>query len=645
MALNVADLLRLLAPSPERWEFALRLALICALTALVVEFYQTPDPALTVYVVFFLNKPDRATSVLLNIVFLVLISIIISLTILVTMFVLDDPVWRVASMAAISFATLFLTSASKLRPVGPIIALIVGYALDLLGTYHSGEIATRIMLYVWLFVGIPAGVSIAINLLIAPPPRWLVQRALARRLHLSALMLRNPDDEACDKFTDCLRKGAGEIPAWLKVAAMERTSPSADIAALRHAAGASTAIMLLVELIMRDPEPLLPASLRANAADVLDAMAAVLRAGGYPVEVTFEADDADLAPLAVAVLADLREAIIGFAEPPMESTPRPAKAPAGGFFLPDAFTNPAHVQYALKTTAAAMFCYGLYTLLDWPGIHTSFITCYIVALTTAAEAIEKLTLRILGCLLGSAAGIAAIVFITPSLTSTGSLMVVVFAGAFVSAWVAAGSPRIAYAGFQIAFAFFLCMLQGPTPEFDMTIARDRVIGVLIGNVVSYFVLTRVWPVSVALHIDPAIRALLQRLSVMMTTVGVSARRSVAVEVLATRDAIESDLQLVAYEPRVTRPQPSWRGHRLEAVRAILTLTGPLLLSADRLSAVSVEFSRRLQGLAHTPDGAEPARTVAAGGSVDPAQAAAVRTLLGPDFHRLELAMAERYVPA
>ena len=47
---------------------------------------------------------------LLNIVFLVLISIIISLTILVTMFVLDDPVWRVASMAAISFATLFLTS-------------------------------------------------------------------------------------------------------------------------------------------------------------------------------------------------------------------------------------------------------------------------------------------------------------------------------------------------------------------------------------------------------------------------------------------------------------------------------------------------------------------------------------------------------
>jgi multidrug resistance protein MdtO len=51
---RLAELLRLLMPFPRRLEFAVRLALICALTTLVVEIYQTPDPALTVYVVFFL---------------------------------------------------------------------------------------------------------------------------------------------------------------------------------------------------------------------------------------------------------------------------------------------------------------------------------------------------------------------------------------------------------------------------------------------------------------------------------------------------------------------------------------------------------------------------------------------------------------
>jgi multidrug resistance protein MdtO len=46
---RLAELLRLLMPFPGRLEFAVRLALICALTTLVVEIYQTPEPALTTF--------------------------------------------------------------------------------------------------------------------------------------------------------------------------------------------------------------------------------------------------------------------------------------------------------------------------------------------------------------------------------------------------------------------------------------------------------------------------------------------------------------------------------------------------------------------------------------------------------------------
>ena len=91
------------------------------------------------------------------------------------MVVIDDPMWRVISMAVISFGLLFLASASKLRPIAGIIALIVGYALDVLGTIQVGELGTRALLYVWLFVGIPAGVSIVVNFLLAPAPRRLAR--------------------------------------------------------------------------------------------------------------------------------------------------------------------------------------------------------------------------------------------------------------------------------------------------------------------------------------------------------------------------------------------------------------------------------------------------------------------------------------
>ena len=180
-----------MAPRPGQLELANRLALICALTVLVAEIYQTPEPALTAYVAFFLNRDNRTMSLIINFVFVALITLIVGFILLVAMVVINDPMWRVISMAAISFALLFVASASKLRPIGGIIALIVGYALDVLGTLQQiGELGTRALLYAWLFVSIPAGVSIVVNFLLAPSPRRLAERAIAQRLELSAAMLQ-----------------------------------------------------------------------------------------------------------------------------------------------------------------------------------------------------------------------------------------------------------------------------------------------------------------------------------------------------------------------------------------------------------------------------------------------------------------------
>src|SRR5262249_24088622 len=148
----------------------------------------------------------------------------------------------------------------------------------------------------------------------------------------------------------------------------------------------------------------------------------------------------------------------------------------------------------------------------WPGIHTCFLTCYIVAQFTAGESVEKLSLRIVGCLIGAAAGYAAIVFLIPTLTSIGGLMIAVFAGGWAGAYVAAGSRRISYGGFQIAFAVFLCIIQGTGPALDLTIARDRIIGIIIGNLVAYFTFAYVWPAAISRRVDPALAAAFRQLA-------------------------------------------------------------------------------------------------------------------------------------
>jgi multidrug resistance protein MdtO len=608
MAQPAGDRLRslpeLLAPAPGRLGFSLRLALVCALTTLVVEYYRTPDPALTAYVSFFLVKPERTSSVLLSVVFVLLISLVVGGLLLLAKGVINEPVWRVSAMAVLSFGLLFAGSASKLRPIAPIVALIAAYALDLLARVVISEEATRGLLYGWLFVAIPAGVSIVVNLLFGPAPRRLVERALADRLRLCAAALRTPNPETRHALEASLEEGPAEIPAWLKLADLEKTSSAHDLAALAQAAASTTEILLLVELATRDPEPALPSGVRLPIADVLDDMAAILEAGGYPVDVDLPntAGEASLSPLAAAVVVDLRRALTGFAEAPAPGPPKAHVKAPGGFWLPDAFSNPEHVRYALKTTAAAMFCYFVYSLLDWPGIHTALITCYIVSLGTAAETIEKLTLRVLGCLLGAAAGIAAIVYVTPHLTSIWGLLAIVFPAALLSAWVAAGSPRISYAGFQIAFAFFLSVIQGAAPAFDMTIARDRVIGILFGDLVVFLLFTNLWPVSVARRIDPAIAALLRKLGAVAAEVSPAPRGSGLVAAQAQRATIGQDLEVARYEPSSLRPPPDWLRARRSALRQLGALEGPLLLSATQDPALSEAAAARLNAAARRLSG-------------------------------------------
>src|ERR1041385_5815051 len=543
---RISGLVRLREPSPARLELAIRLALICAATTLVTEIYQTPEPALAAYVVFFLNRADRATSLVLNVVFIALITVTIGLLFVVAIAALDDPMWRVANMVLISFGLLFLVSASKLSAVGGTIALIIAYGLDVLGNAPLGEAATRVLLYTWLFVAIPAAVSIVMNLLIGPPPRRLAERSIAHRLEVAAAMLDEPDERARSRFRDCLREGVGKIQTWLRMAGLEKSSPLADLAALRQAAESSVVVLSAIDFMDRAPEGRLSDQSRESLARVLREMSSILHAGGYPIDVVWEAgDEAKTShPLAAEVATEIEQALARFTEVPLDDSPAPTESePSSGFFTADAFTNPEHVHYALKTTAAAMFCYALYSLLDWQKIHTALITCYIVSLGTTAESVEKLTLRILGCLVGAVAGFATMIFLVPSLTSIGSLMAVVFVGCLASGYVAAGSPRIAYVGFHMAFAFLLCVVQGAGPSFDKVTARDRVIGILIGNLVSYVLYTNLWPVSIGRRIDRTIAALMDGLSSMLKAVSAPKRRALAAEAQAALARIEADLDV------------------------------------------------------------------------------------------------------
>jgi uncharacterized membrane protein YccC len=195
---------------------------------------------------------------------------------------------------------------------------------------------------------------------------------------------------------------------------------------------------------------------------------------------------------------------------PGEEPPKPKS-----LFVPDAFTNPAHVHFALKVTFAAMFCYIFYSAIDWTGIHTALITCTFIALESTGATLHKGVLRIGGCVIGGALALLTIVFLMPHMVTIASLVIVVACASAIAGWVATGSEMISYAGLQIAFAFFYSVFQGYAPDTDLDNVRDRVVGILFGLIVTGVVFAYIWPEHTIDRLRDALRAALRQLAQLL----------------------------------------------------------------------------------------------------------------------------------
>ena len=154
--------------------------------------------------------------------------------------------------------------------------------------------------------------------------------------------------------------------------------------------------------------------------------------------------------------------------------------------------TPGAALYALKLTLAATVCYVLYNAVVWQGILTCVVTVLFTGLSSTGTMRQKQLYRLAGAVLGGVLGIATVSVLYPHMDSITSLVVVVAAVSFLSGWVLR-SPRMSYVGVQIGFGFFLTALPGFSATSNISPARDRVIGVVLGILVMWFIFDQLWP--------------------------------------------------------------------------------------------------------------------------------------------------------
>ena len=167
---------------------------------------------------------------------------------------------------------------------------------------------------------------------------------------------------------------------------------------------------------------------------------------------------------------------------------------------PDAFRNPEHLQFALKGCLAASACYVIYNAIAWPGISTAVTTCLLTALSTIGSSRQKQLLRITGAVVGGfLIGMGSQIFILPYLDSIAGFIVLFVAVTALSSWFMTSSPRLSYFGIQVALAFYLVNVSEFKMQTSLAVARDRVVGILLGLFIMWLVFDQLWGAPAAIE--------------------------------------------------------------------------------------------------------------------------------------------------
>jgi outer membrane protein TolC len=496
-----------LAPFPGRAEATIRLVLAVTAALIFSQTLRVPSTAISIYVIFFVFQDDSFGSTKIALAAMVALTIIVGVLLLVSQCFVDADAIRVSAIFALLWGSMFLSRILVMGVVGRLFAVVVAMFLMLSDAISRGDQLVRAVLYIWPIIGISVGAALLVEWLWKRRPEKTIRLELVARL------------EAVRAWFDAVAAPAShDVQAWRAarlrslalggsvrlrglLGRLDASDPftSHRIATLRRAGEAVDELIVATAATASAPQLSRTADEKAYLTSVsaeLDRCLDPARSG--KLDAAVETLRAASGPTAGPSFARIDRAMANLRQvssvPPAMVPTVPAAHKKAGPFVPDAFSNPEYWQYAIKATLAVAICYVFITAVDWPGARTALITCVVTSLTTLGASTEKQTLRFSGLMVGGLLGMGVVILLMPHMVSIASLVVVIAAGTALAGWVARGSARISYAGFQIALAFYLTFVEGYGPSTDLTPIRDRAAGIAVGIVVMAFIFRFLWPV-------------------------------------------------------------------------------------------------------------------------------------------------------
>ena len=590
-------LTRELRDAPGRANYTLRLTLSCAVLIVLFMTLHIPFLAVALIVVFYVSQPNVLMIKLVSVVFVVTVSVALGGVLLIIKWTYDYPLIRLVASVILFFCAIYLMRVlGKLGLAFFVVALAVIYAQTFPSMTSQSEILVRLLLWLWVAINTAILVTLLVNACFQQAfPGYQFKARLVVMLRQTARRLSQPDDGTPPPTVTEIAGQFNQLRSLYQQAARATPEIAASPQAWQSLMAAALSCSHLTALLQPgDDHP----DARRRIASQLNALADNLPAAAEVQPLIVPRDGANS-----AILQEIAEVLARLARG--ETIPLPQgeveKAP---LLLPDAWSNPAYLHFALKTLLATLLCYVFYTAADWQGIHTIMLSCVIVAQPGLGATMQKTWLRIGGALLATLIALLLIVFVQPWTDSLSGLLAMTLPVFALAAWIAAGSERIAYAGIQIGFTFALAFLSWFGPLSNLTELRDRVIGILLGVLVSSIVHLYLWPDSEAPQLKARLAQLYRQLA---QTLAARDDEVQQVPLFAALTESETLINRVSAEPLGTYAHPwpeakSWPARAtFRQAEEILRLSEGYRLYAAPEDTFLARCARRLEAYASDID--------------------------------------------
>jgi multidrug resistance protein MdtO len=564
---------RELSVFPGRYNAMLRYLLSSVIVIIIAMALNVPQLPLSLLIVFFATQQNVVLTRMTFPLFMVLITLAVGCSILILKFTIDNPLLRLLSTSFLIVLLLYLMRSSK--KFGFLffgVAITVTYVQSFVDQTADGEMLLRSCLWAWMACWYATIVTYIVNTLLLPvePVKRLKQEMervltiVSQALDATAsdvpVAMPNLEEIQCSIIT---------LHNNLKFSVLRDTSyrenESKHLAEIATVERLYTATRNLHQLSATSLSPYIANQCHLLAKECQLFLQSVKQNETYHLTLSEKIQMLTLPDC----LQEMYSALLSISLHRVYQHPPSAVAgPVLSVPPSDAVDiSYNYVRFGVKTLLSVAICYIFYTSVQWPGIHTSMLTCIIVALPALGASVQKSLLRIGGCLVGSGLALFSTVFILPHVDSIVGLLLLVIPVIALSGWIAAGSQHSSYAGIQILFAFSLAMFSdfGPSPELPEI--RDRAIGILLGIVVATLVQSLIWPETEGKTLRLSFACLFSFFATKMNAL--SQNENSQISGWSKLDAMQTQLAQAALEP-------NWRGnHNTNLALNSQTLLGKL----------------------------------------------------------------------